>query len=308
MTQWAAANLQAAASSSQILGASATRRPGRLARTPPILRETLAFPYTTGFNFVQAATATGGWPAVDAFYERDARVDRADPPSREVHRRARRRSTVTMPADLATRLGPGWTRPAPGHVRRAPARDLAAATAASIRPRPRRPPPAGAAIGWPCWRARTAPGPSRCRPPGTPTRTRPSSRPPRRRRSARPGAWRRCCPAPAARRAGCSSPMTRRRSEGRRRAGPGRLDADPGRGRFPPTPHRRAWISRYATSGTSATAGRGFADSSTQAEPSADPRMVSVGRNDLTIHFLGDGVSQGCALWATGLCALGPQW
>ena len=36
--------------------------------------------------------------------------------------------------------------------------------------------------------------------------------------------------------------------------------------------------------------------------------MVSLGRNDLTILFLGDDVTAGCARWATGLCALGQGW
>ncbi len=67
---------------------------------------------------------------------------------------------VTLPDDLATRLGPGWTVPLQdtfgefqlGIWLRESGRDQ------RRRARPRR--PAGVAIAWPSWRAPTAPGAS----------------------------------------------------------------------------------------------------------------------------------------------------
>jgi hypothetical protein len=81
-----------------------------LNRMPPILRETLVFPYTTGLSFVQAAQLQGGWAAVDGFYERM-------PESTEqiLHRDAyeadERPVVVDLPDDLAAQLGTGWTVP-----------------------------------------------------------------------------------------------------------------------------------------------------------------------------------------------------
>lgn len=81
-----------------------------LNRTPPILRETLVFPYTTGLSFVQTAQLQGGWAAVDAFYDRM-------PESTEqvLHRDAYETNehpvVVDLPDDLAAQLGTGWTVP-----------------------------------------------------------------------------------------------------------------------------------------------------------------------------------------------------
>lgn len=81
-----------------------------LERMPPILRETLVFPYTTGLSFVQATQVQGGWAAVDALYDRM-------PESTEqiLHRDAyesnERPIAVDLPDDLATELGDGWTVP-----------------------------------------------------------------------------------------------------------------------------------------------------------------------------------------------------
>ena len=41
-----------------------------LAKLPPILTETLTYPYTTGAFYVQSAQLAGGWSAVDDFYAR----------------------------------------------------------------------------------------------------------------------------------------------------------------------------------------------------------------------------------------------
>jgi len=81
-----------------------------LERMPPVMRETLVFPYTTGLSFVQGAQLQDGWPAVDALYDRmpesteqilhpDAYQEREHP------------VVVDLPDDLAAQLGDGWSVP-----------------------------------------------------------------------------------------------------------------------------------------------------------------------------------------------------
>ena len=131
-----------------------------------------------------------------------ARVDRADPPSREVRTPTRRRSRSTCPTTSPTRLGNGLDRPARGHVRRVPDAGLAAR---GRRRRPRRP-TSGGRLG------RRSPGGAR-RPDrrvgrrladrlGQPGATRPSSRPPPRPHWPRPAGRRGSSPARAGRPAG----------------------------------------------------------------------------------------------------------
>ncbi len=108
MTQWAAANLSQA-ELLQILSSSADpEAQAVLDRTPAILRDTLTWPYTTGLGYVQAAQSAGGWPAVNAFFT-------AMPESTEQILHPEKYASheapvqVTMPPDLATKLGSGWT-------------------------------------------------------------------------------------------------------------------------------------------------------------------------------------------------------
>jgi hypothetical protein len=110
MALWAAANLNQA-ELLQIVGISADPETAAvLARTPAILRAPLEFPYTTGFGYVQAANATGGWGAVDDFYKRmpESTEQILHP---ETYAAGEAPVKVTMPSDLATRLGTGWTVP-----------------------------------------------------------------------------------------------------------------------------------------------------------------------------------------------------
>jgi hypothetical protein len=81
-----------------------------LDRTPPILRETLLFPYTTGLSYVQAAQQRGGWPAVDAFYDRmpESTEQILHP---DAYAAAEHPVVVDLPDDLAAQLGAGWTVP-----------------------------------------------------------------------------------------------------------------------------------------------------------------------------------------------------
>ena len=81
-----------------------------LATMPPYLRDQLLFPYTSGLSFIQSVFANGGWPAVDALY--GARPDSTE----QILHPALYAShdlpmTVTIPADVASRLGAGWTAP-----------------------------------------------------------------------------------------------------------------------------------------------------------------------------------------------------
>ena len=92
MTQWAGANLTRDELLAVVASGSDPEVQKVLDGTPAILRDTLTFPYTTGFGFVTPIQTAGGWPAVDALFDQDARVDRADPPRRQIHRTARRRS------------------------------------------------------------------------------------------------------------------------------------------------------------------------------------------------------------------------
>ena len=166
MTQWAAANLTPAdlgelLASGNDPAAQAHRRahPADPAGHPDV-------PVHDRLQLRRACQSTGGWPAVNAYFTKMPQsTEQILHP--EKYTAGEAPIAVAMPADLATRLGSGLDRPAPGHVRGAPARDLAARGAESPMPMPRRPPPAGAATAWPSWTARTTRGPSRCTPSGT---------------------------------------------------------------------------------------------------------------------------------------------
>ena len=110
MALWAAANLNPA-ELLEIIGVTTDPETAAvLARTPTILRAPLEFPYTTGFGFVQAANATGGWEAVNDFFKRmpESTEQILHP---ETYAAGEAPVKVAMPGDLATRLGTGWTVP-----------------------------------------------------------------------------------------------------------------------------------------------------------------------------------------------------
>ena len=110
MTQWAAANLTAA-DLREIIAASADPEvAAMLARIPAILRTPLEFPYTRGFTFVGAVNSTGGWDAVNDFYDRmpESTEQILHP---EKYAAAEAPVKVELPSDLAKRLGAGWTVP-----------------------------------------------------------------------------------------------------------------------------------------------------------------------------------------------------
>ena len=78
-----------------------------LSRTPQILVEGLLFPYTAGQAFVFPVQASDGWKGVDKLYD-------AMPSSTEhilhpdKYRAGEKPVTVTLPKDLAAKMGKGW--------------------------------------------------------------------------------------------------------------------------------------------------------------------------------------------------------
>jgi len=110
MTLWASSHFGLSDLAELLALSSDPEAQALLNRMPPILRESLLFPYTTGLAFVQTAQLEGGWPAVDAYYDRM-------PESTEqiLHRDAyeanERPVVVDLPDDLAAQLGTGWSVP-----------------------------------------------------------------------------------------------------------------------------------------------------------------------------------------------------
>ena len=104
----------------RLTGASADPEAGAaLTQAPAILRAPLEFPYTTGLNFVSAAYGQGRWPAVDAFYGRmPASTEQILHPDKYTANEAP--VSVEVPADLAKRLGSGWSVPLQDTFGRAP--------------------------------------------------------------------------------------------------------------------------------------------------------------------------------------------
>jgi hypothetical protein len=110
MGDWALANFDLA-DAAELLALSADPEAAALLdRMPPILRETLLFPYTTGLTFVQAARASDGWTAVDALYDRmpESTEQILHP---DAYQAREHPVPVELPEDLAVRLGDGWSVP-----------------------------------------------------------------------------------------------------------------------------------------------------------------------------------------------------
>src|SRR5260221_9392389 len=107
MSYWAAANLSQA-ETFQMLGESLNPESTKiLTDMPAVLRESLLFPYTSGLQFVQGLQATGGWKAVDdAFSRPPASTEQVLHPDKYAANEAP--VAVSLPKDLASRLGAGW--------------------------------------------------------------------------------------------------------------------------------------------------------------------------------------------------------
>ena len=109
MSLWAQQHLTPA-ELAEAVGASDPAAEAVLARMPAILKETLLFPYTAGLQLTLGDWSGGGFAAIDARYddppdttEQVLHADKlaADEPAVK----------VTFPADLAGRLGAGWSVP-----------------------------------------------------------------------------------------------------------------------------------------------------------------------------------------------------
>ena len=106
MSIWQLQNLSQA-DLGQLIAESASD-PGTqvLLDAPPVLRESLLFPYTAGLSFVQGLQAAG-WGAVNAAFRKPpASTEQILHPDKYASGEAP--IAVTLPADLAMRLGSGW--------------------------------------------------------------------------------------------------------------------------------------------------------------------------------------------------------
>lgn len=108
MTYWAQAHLTMA----ELLEAAKVDPAAQaiLDGTPAILREPLLYPYTTGLQFSLQTQITGGWPAVDALYDKlPTSTEQVMHP--ESYLKGDQPVDVQLPAKLAKALGAGWSTP-----------------------------------------------------------------------------------------------------------------------------------------------------------------------------------------------------
>jgi hypothetical protein len=110
MTQWASANLDQAELLELVKASSDPAAQALIDKMPAILKETLVYPYTTGLAWVQRVETEGGWHGVDDVYKRmPESTEQILHPEKYTANEAP--VAVTLPADLAARLGTGWTVP-----------------------------------------------------------------------------------------------------------------------------------------------------------------------------------------------------
>ena len=115
MTQWAVANLTPSDLLEILAAGNDPSRQAVLGRTPAILQRHADLPVHDRPGLRPDRPERGRLARRQRLVQDDAGVDRADPPPRQVPDEAP--VAVTLPADLATRLGTGWTVPIAGHVR-----------------------------------------------------------------------------------------------------------------------------------------------------------------------------------------------
>ncbi len=110
MSRWAIANLDVQDVAELFALSSDPEMLALLDRMPAILKEPLLFPYTTGLVYVQAAHVSGGWAAVDDFYDRmpESTEQILHPEAYEANEGPVK---VDLPDDLAAQLGAGWSVP-----------------------------------------------------------------------------------------------------------------------------------------------------------------------------------------------------
>jgi hypothetical protein len=110
MTQWLIANGSTQDLQDIVAAGQDPTQTELMARIPAVMKETLFFPYTTGMAFVQAAKSQGDWGAVDKLYDRmPESTEQIMHPEKYTANEAPVK--VALPADLAARLGTGWSVP-----------------------------------------------------------------------------------------------------------------------------------------------------------------------------------------------------
>jgi hypothetical protein len=108
MTQWAAANLSQADLVELLAAASDPAAQQVMATAPAILRDTLTFPYTTGAGYVTSVQSKDGWDAVNKLFTKmPVSTEQILHPEKSGEAPV----AVTLPADLKTKLGAGWSVP-----------------------------------------------------------------------------------------------------------------------------------------------------------------------------------------------------
>jgi hypothetical protein len=105
---WSQRNLSLADLGEIIKAASEPTAQEALDALPPIVRESLTFPYAQGLEFVLGLQATGGWGAVDAaFAKPPASTEQVLHPEKYASGEAP--VAVALPSGLAAGLGSGWS-------------------------------------------------------------------------------------------------------------------------------------------------------------------------------------------------------
>ena len=108
MSQWAAQDLTADELAQLLAEAQDPVAQQALAESPPIVRDTQTFPYTTGVEFIQRAWLQGGWTQVDQLWEKPpSTTEQIIHPDKYVA--GEQAVPVTLPPGLTEALGPGWT-------------------------------------------------------------------------------------------------------------------------------------------------------------------------------------------------------
>jgi hypothetical protein len=108
MSLWAVPNLTPAELQDVIAAGSDPESTEVLARTPPILVESLLFPYNSGISFVAPRQTTGGWEAVDDLYT-DLPTSTEQILHPEKYEAGEEPVAVPLAEDFIARLGDGWS-------------------------------------------------------------------------------------------------------------------------------------------------------------------------------------------------------
>ena len=108
MSDWASSALTPVQLIQYLEQSNLSGQTAQLAKLPAALRAQLLFPYTSGVAFVQGLVNKGGWTAVNEAYARppDSTEQILHP---EKYVAQEEPVAVPVPADLAKRLGAGWT-------------------------------------------------------------------------------------------------------------------------------------------------------------------------------------------------------